>query len=73
MHNSLQHAGDSKQHCRKYVLCIVLLRQEESVAFVGVERLRLCHCRQCVPAAVFLLSVNQCASAKVKECTLTFF
>ena len=71
--NSLQHAGDSKQHCRKYVLCIVLLRQEESVAFVGVERLRLCHCRQCVPAAVFLLSVNQCASAKVKECTLTFF
>ena len=53
--NSLQHAGDSKQHCRKYVLCIVLLRQEESVAFVGVERLRLCHCRQCVPAVVFLL------------------
>ena len=35
--------------------------QEESVAFVGVERLRLCHCRQCVPAVVFLLSVNQCA------------
>ena len=31
------------------------------------------YCRQCVPAAVFLLSVNQCASAKVKECTLTFF
>lgn len=59
--NGLQHAGDSKQHCRKYVLCIVLLRQEESVAFVGVERLRLCHCRQCVPAVVFLLSVNQCA------------
>ena len=59
--NGLQHAGDSKQHCREYVLCIVLLRQEESVAFVGVERFRLCHCRQCVPAAVFLLSVNQCA------------
>ncbi len=35
--------------------------KKESVAFVGVERLRLCHCRQCVPAVVFLLSVNQCA------------
>ena len=60
--NSLQHAGDSKQHCRKYVLCIVLLRQEESVAFVGVERLGCVIAVQLsFLAVVFLLSVNQCA------------